>query len=211
MDTRGKIITSAIKVFAVKGKHGARMEEIAADAGINKAMLYYYYSTKNNLYKEVLAQIVKDHGCFIHERMKEAMSSSTDPLKILRVFAGVHLEAFMKDENRTKVIIEALSSQPKDMAEAVRMKVCEKGAPVMFDVIREGIKKKLFRDIDPRQLLISIVGMNMIYLAAKPMAEALLDFRDEREQQSFLKSREHSIIDLVLNGILLRKGQSCAH
>ena len=51
--TEKKIIEAATTVFSEKGKDGARMQEIADTAGINKALLHYYFRSKNKLFKIV--------------------------------------------------------------------------------------------------------------------------------------------------------------
>ena len=55
--TEGKILVSAKKVFYQKGLKGARMQEIADDAGVNKAMLHYYFRSKEKLFDKVLPRI----------------------------------------------------------------------------------------------------------------------------------------------------------
>ncbi len=52
-DTKEKILQTAISIFREKGKDGAKMQEIADGAGINKAMLHYYFSSKDQLFQEV--------------------------------------------------------------------------------------------------------------------------------------------------------------
>ena len=52
-NTRSKILTAAVTVFRERGKDGAKMQEIADQAGINKAMLHYYFRSKDLLFEEV--------------------------------------------------------------------------------------------------------------------------------------------------------------
>jgi AcrR family transcriptional regulator len=56
--TEEKILIAARKVFIEKGWDGARMQEIADNAGINKALLHYYFRNKEQLFKRVFAGIV---------------------------------------------------------------------------------------------------------------------------------------------------------
>src|SRR4051794_12287818 len=60
--TRAKIIAAARQEFSEKGFNGARVDKIAECAGVNKRMLYYYYDTKENLYHEVLQEIMANEG-----------------------------------------------------------------------------------------------------------------------------------------------------
>ncbi len=56
-NSKYKILKAARKVFAEKGYEGARVDEIAREAGINKAMLYYYFNSKENILREVILNI----------------------------------------------------------------------------------------------------------------------------------------------------------
>lgn len=70
MKTRDRILNAAIPVFARKGRHGAHMEEIAALAHINKAMIYYIFHNKDELYLEVL-KFVFNETSFSISRLTE--------------------------------------------------------------------------------------------------------------------------------------------
>ena len=55
--TEGRILTAAQKVFLKKGMAGARMQDIADEAGINKAMLHYYFRSKEKLFEKIFAEL----------------------------------------------------------------------------------------------------------------------------------------------------------
>src|SRR5215831_13052424 len=57
-DSKERILTAAEEVFAKKGFAGARTQEIAELAGVNKAMIYYYFESKEKLLREVLQRIL---------------------------------------------------------------------------------------------------------------------------------------------------------
>ena len=57
-ETEAKIIQAATEVFLEKGKDGARMQEIAQKANINKALLHYYFRSKDKLYEKVFREKV---------------------------------------------------------------------------------------------------------------------------------------------------------
>ena len=92
-DTEQAIFDAALRVFAEKGRDGARMQEIADQAGINKAMLHYYYRTKDRLYEAVLKHTF--------ERYLAAMKASVaddQPLKeTVRLFVSRYI-AFLRAE-----------------------------------------------------------------------------------------------------------------
>lgn len=205
MDTRKKIIKAAVTVFARKGQHGARMEEIAAMAEINKAMLYYYYSTKENLYNETLIYLAGEIYLKIKGDLEIIISEEEDPRIKLEKFINVHYKAFSSNQDFTDIIIKAFASNPdeiKDLLGNVFMRIKE-NLKIVESLFREGVAQGLLREMDFRQFMVSVIGMNMIYFMAKPITDILFDM-NAKEEKAFLKTRSDNITDLIFNGILKR-------
>jgi AcrR family transcriptional regulator len=57
MKTENKILDSARKIILLYGYHGTTIEKIARDAGVSKAIIHYYFRTKDNLYREIVRMI----------------------------------------------------------------------------------------------------------------------------------------------------------
>jgi len=209
MDTKEKIISAAIEVFAEKGKHGARMEQIAAKAGVNKAMLYYYYSSKDNLFYEVLKSIIQNISQHMFSTFHLSIASDRSPIERVKRIVNAHFEAFSQNSNFAKIALQALANEPHAIRSIIKNIKDNAGGtdttPVenFRSIFEEGISRKELRNIDPKQVLISIIGMNLVYFIGKPVAEALLDLNVE-DDQAFLRERKESIIDLVLHGIVRR-------
>jgi AcrR family transcriptional regulator len=206
MNTKAKIISAAIEVFAEKGKHGARMEKIAEKAGVNKAMLYYYYTSKDLLFKEVLRYIIHTIGKSLVTRMEKTFEHSTNPVEIIKDYVDIHYQAFSQNVNYTIIILNALSSSPHEYREAMEIEIglFEKDIlQKIEDALRQGISQNIFREIDTKQFIISIIGTNLIYFIAQPIAELMLKL-EVKDEKAFLKEREESIVDLLLFGIMKR-------
>jgi hypothetical protein len=71
----------------------------------------------------------------------------------------------------------------------------------MLAALEDGIAEGCFRDIDAVHTLISIIGMNLIFFAGKPMSQTMLGLRIT-DEKSFLEERKMNIIDLLLHGIV---------
>ena len=209
MDTKEKIISAAIEVFAEKGKHGARMEQIAAKARVNKAMLYYYYSSKDNLFNEVLKSIILNISRHMYSAFHLSIACDRSPIDTVKRIVNTHFEAFSQNSNFTKIVLQALANEPHAIRSIIKNIKDNAGstestpAENFRSIFEEGISRKELRDIDPKQVLISIIGMNLVYFIGKPVAEALLDL-DVEDDQAFLRERKESIVDLVLHGIAQR-------
>ncbi|MCX6138168.1 MAG: TetR/AcrR family transcriptional regulator [Ignavibacteriales bacterium] len=203
-DTREKIITAALEIFASRGKHGARMEEIASKADVNKALVYYYFNSKDNLFREVLMLIMDHMYRSILEMANKLEANTENPLDRIRRMVLSHFEAFSKNEAYAKVFIQAVAVDPEDVQEALsrlRKDHSWMNSKMLTGFLEEGKKSGFFRDIDTQQVLISVMGMNMIHFIGRPMAKALFELPVE-DDEKFVKERGESILDLLLYGIL---------
>ena len=201
-DTKTKIISAAIQIFAEKGKYGTRMEEIAARASVNKAMLYYYYTNKEILFKEVLKTILDKIATSIISSTKQITESSNDPTEIVEAFIHAHNKAFSQNSEYTKIILNAIINTPEEFREVMEVTQPDHIFPQkLMDIFDQGISQNDFRKVDPMQVFISIIGTNLIYFIGKPIAETIMNL-EVQDEQAFLKEREDSVVDLLLYGLV---------
>jgi TetR/AcrR family transcriptional regulator len=206
MNSKEKIISTALEVFAEKGKHGTRMEEIAVRAKVNKAMIYYYFRDKDNLYREVLRVILRKIYEYIISKVK-GKTDNEDIVKIVDCFVRAHFGAFSQNIKFPKIIFEALTDEPEEIAkvmEDVKGEFNISGPMLLMGAMEKGISKRILRKINVHQILISLMGMNLIHFIGKPVGKVLFGI-DVKDEDKFLRERENSIVDLLMNGILERK------
>jgi len=206
MESRERIIKAAIEVFAEKGKYGMRMDEIAERANINKAMVYYYYSSRENLYREVLESVMRRYFTMLSSAIEQIINDNTDHVDKLRRFVITSLDVLSHDRIVAKLVIDALASEPEELSRVMenlkkdpKLNIPKK----MLDFLEDGMEKGIFRKLNPKQLLINIVAMSLFYFIAKPVATVFLDL-DIEDEQAFLKERQQSVIELLLDGIVKR-------
>jgi TetR/AcrR family transcriptional regulator len=212
MNTKEKIVAAAIEDFAEKGKHGSTMDEIAKKAKVNKAMLYYFFSTKENIYIQTVSFILKTVIVDMFEKFRKKLQEIKNPVEIIKLIVKIHLKSFSENMNHTKILLEALIHNPDEVKKAAEnLKIAhfstgeeKKGNKKLIEVFEMGIKNGFFRNINPTQTMISIMGMILIYFISKPISQAMLDI-DVKNEKSFLEDREESIIDLILYGIMAKR------
>jgi TetR/AcrR family transcriptional regulator len=206
MSSKEKTISAAIDIFSLKGKHGARMEEIAKEAGVNKSTVYYYFGSKENLYREVLKKIYYEKFRFVFDELQRIQSGRIDHIKRAETIIRAFSKAFSENPNYTTIINNALTNESQDLQFVIRLLKAE------YDFIRpeklvgffeEGISNKAFRNIDTKQTIISIVGVAMIFFIGRPIIEIMLGL-DLEDEDVFLDERQESLIDLLLYGIVNR-------
>src|SRR4051812_3781916 len=84
--TRAAILAAAETEFARSGLAGARTDAIAAAAGVNKALLYYYFKSKETLY----GAVIEDHFKAFNERALPILLGEGSPGSLLLKYVGVH-------------------------------------------------------------------------------------------------------------------------
>ena len=205
MTSKERIFSAAVQVFARKGRHGAKMEEIASVARINKAMIYYLFTSKDNLYLEVIKLILDEMNIQLFKSISDDLNQGLSPDKLLMMSIGHQFDAFSVNPDHTKILLEAMSLHAEELGIAVKTQkndVYSKPRKYLEKIITDGISQGLFRNIDPEQLMGSIFGMNLIFFMTKSLAEVLgIETGDEAE---YLEKRKKNIVSLVMNGVMCK-------
>lgn len=203
MKTRDRIISAAIPAFAARGRHGTHMEEVAKNAHINKAMIYYIFHSKDELYFEVLKFVLEQTWRSI-DPIKTEFRDRKEFREILSLFISSQIEFFFNNRDYTKILVDAMSSGSEEIARAVTSLKNDykeyNGTDNLKTFIENGKNAKAIRSVDTDQLMISIIGMVLIYFLS-PSINISLDI-DVEDENRFLLTRRESIIDLVINGIM---------
>ena len=96
--SKERILDAALQEFAASGLGGARVDRIAEAADINKAMIFYYFESKENLYKEVISRALYD----IMPQAQKILLSSSEPEGFLEDFPRVYIEFFKMLQDGTE-------------------------------------------------------------------------------------------------------------
>lgn len=202
-DTRKRIINAASDIFNERGIHGARMEEISAKAKVNKAMVYYYFNSKENLFREVVVHVLTDEFQFTVKHFNDHIKVDSSDQEIFEAFAGAISEGMIHHMKHSKIIIEAMTQSSEQISESIS----KLQANVSFDIPKRFVEfcnskaeAGLLRKIDYKHILVNIIGMSLIHFISKPLTEALLNIRITNEKE-FLNQQKKSIVDMLMNGI----------
>ncbi len=200
--SREEIIESAVAVFADKGFYSAHMEEIANQASVNKAMVYYYFGSKEKLLSEVLAVIFSRISESLRKRLTSRRRLPANPVERVRLFVETHFDVFATNQNYARILVNILAIKPDEIKKLFTTNdVIKRIFTEVRSAFIEGQQQEILREIDYRQLLISIVGMNLVYFVTKPVAQVFLQI-DVTDERKFIRERKKFIVDLLLHGIL---------
>ncbi|HMV26911.1 TetR/AcrR family transcriptional regulator [bacterium] len=191
-----KIIKAARSIFHRRGFDGARMQEIADEAGINKALLHYYYRSKDRLFQAVFEEAISrffplvlhmiNSEAPLEQKIEKLIHTYIDFIKNNRFIPGFVLHEMTTNPERMRRIFEERGIVPK--------------LDVIKRQIREGIEDGRYIPIEPEQLLLSILSQCVFPFVAKPMVEFFFSM-DEKQFNEFIERRKAQVTMLVLNGL----------
>lgn len=192
--TDEKIIRAARKEFAENGLAGSRVDRIANRAGVNKAMIYYHFGSKDKLYETVITRQLDKLREFIRNNQKVM----DRPEEILRNLAEFYITLFDEIRDFLPILFHELSTGGSMFKEMLKNIEGQGPAGFLAEALEEGKSQGKFRDVDVRHALISFAGMNLFYLIAEPIVNHTTGIDDEK---AFKKARPEAVVDLFLNGI----------
>jgi len=195
-----KILDASLEEFAVFGFEGARVDRIAQKADINKAMIFYYFSSKQNLYRTVIKEVLLD---FIPRVQRVVMEAHT-PESLFEILPALYIRYFSAKKEVIKIICREMIHSPQNITPLMREIFAEfPDAPskMLPRVIREWHSKGLLSESDPVQFIFNIVPLCLFPFIAQPMVEAILDVRIS-DDKDFLEKRIQSITHLLKRGLL---------
>lgn len=164
--TEQRILSAAKKIFLSKGLDGARMQDIADKAGINKAMLHYYFRSKDKLFETIFEDVAKNFMPLVAE-----IFESDKPLfKKIETFCCTYIDQ-MKQTPYLPVFV--LSEAHKRPEVFIKKMMGNRKPPVdiFFKQVQEEIKQGIIKPVHPVQLFLNIISMCVFPFMAKPMLE----------------------------------------
>ncbi len=199
-NTEQVILEAARKVFIAKGMDGARMQEIADTAGINKALLHYYFRNKEKLFKLVFD---KAFGEFF-PRMELLFSSGLSIQEKFSAFIHSYLEVMENNQFLPRFILMEINRDPERVIEIFRQfadGVIKKNLKILEKAIKEESEKGRVRYIEPRQLIVNILAMCVFPYVAEPLIKPIMFENDDKKFRDFLSSRSKVIENFMIDAL----------
>lgn len=201
------IISSAAKIFAEKGKSGARMKDIAESAGVSSALLHYHYKSKDELYYEVLKYYLVLKSKYIiniNTKPKEEITYKDFFSKeAIANLIKAYDEFFKKNIYFTKLLIQELSIDSKvlkNLFTEIKPEHKKKEKENIKFFFRKAIEEGLIREIDPMHTWISILILILGQYTYESFLEIILD-QNNIDKKKFKNDRINIIIEQVWNMI----------
>ena len=192
-----RIVVAARKVFAHRGLAGARMDEIARVAGVNKALPYYYFRDKEELHRFVLETMI----ALISGQMESAAVRAMDPPERVKALVNLTFDFVMRNPAYPRLIQREMMAdrRPLHWMVVAHHRPLHKRA---VKTIREGIARRQFRAVDPDQMVFTIFGMIMYYFATGQLASQI--WKRDIWNPKNVEQRRRAVLDFLEHGLFLK-------
>lgn len=194
-NTEELILEAAKKVFQTKGMDGARMQEIADKAGINKAMLHYYYRNKQLLFEAVF----KNAFAMLAPQLNAILNDETTIEDKVKNFTFNYISFISKHPYLPNFIIQELNRNPDFI---LKMKE-NKGFPNLSKFkkqVDKEIEEGIIKPINAEQLFINILSLNIFPFVARPLIMAFSNV-DSKVYKQLMEERKIEVANFIINSI----------
>ena len=197
--TEEKILEAAKTVFVTKGMEGARMQEIADEAGINKALLHYYFRSKERLFEAIFSNVIQ----FAFPKISQIIKSDVPFAIKMEQVIDAYIELLRQHPFIPGFVMKELNRDPSGLFKlAVRYGL---NPQIIVDQIQEAMDKGEIIRMDPRHVGLNIVSMCVFPFAARPIINHLIFKGDEQALETFYAERAEVIKQFVTNAIVIKK------
>lgn len=197
-DTEEKILTAAKKVFLKKGLDGARMQEIADEANINKSLLHYYFRTKEKLFLAIFAEAFQN----FFPKIQETLALDIPFKDKIEIFIDKYIDLLIENPYLPGFILAESNRNPQTI---ISVFLDSWFSPeLVISQIRDEMRKGKIKSGDPRHLLINIVAMCIFPFIGKPFISAMLFENDPKKFESFIRERKAEVTNFVFNAIEIK-------
>jgi TetR/AcrR family transcriptional regulator len=197
-ETRSRILDAALSEFAAHGLAGARTEQIAAAAGVNKALLYYYFESKEKLYVATLDMVssrVRDRSMAVFlrdaspgERLLRAALDHFDRILTQREFQTLMQQEMMRlhkgEEGQLPTLVKRIFGPLHAMFQSM---------------VREGIASGELIEAEWLQIVLVALGANVFYFLSAPVWRLVMPF--EPFSADALRARRAALVEVLGQGL----------
>jgi TetR/AcrR family transcriptional regulator len=190
------ILREARKAFTQKGLAGARMQDIADEAGINKALVHYYFETKDKLFGLIFEQ---EFGKFF-SNLAAVISSDIPLFEKIEKIVELDIERLSQFPDMPLFVINEVSRNPGMMSKRFKQMHVKDVLGNFQKQVNDEIKKRTIKNISAEQLLINIQSLSIFPFVARPMLKNVLQM-SEKNYQAMIQIRKKEVALFIINAI----------
>ena len=198
--TEEKIFDAATVVFEEKGMDGARMQDIADTAGINKALLHYYFRTKERLFDAVFQKVAGKMFSKFAPLFQEDMTLEEK----IRFFYREHITFLQENRKLPAFVLNEINRNPAIIKKMLKNVELDKIWRTLTEQNQKELEKYDIREEDIPQILTSIISLSVFPFAARGVLESLLE-NVGTTFDDYIEARKEFAAEFILSALRGRK------
>ena len=194
-NTEEKILSAAKKIFLKQGMAGARMQDIADEAGINKAMLHYYFRSKEKLFEKIFTELSQH----FFPRLINIFESDEPLFRKIELFVTEYIDQMRRTPYLPIFVLNEVNRQPETF---IKKMMGNRKPPVkkFIDDVQAEVKKGIIKPINPLQLLLNIISLCVFPFVARPMFQLVTNI-DKAMFDKILEQRKGEVSKFIIDAI----------
>jgi len=194
--TEDKIFDAATDVFIEKGMDGARMQDIANHAGINKALLHYYYRTKDHLFNAVFEKIAGT----MFSKFAPVFDTNLTLEDKIRFFFREHISFMQKNPRLPAFLLNEFHRNPQRIRKLIQNIDINKLWTTLETQHKEELKRYNITRENIPQFMTTVAGMSVFPFVARPVIAGIMEKMDYNYEQ-YLEERKEYAADFVISAL----------
>lgn len=194
LNTEQLILIAARKVFTHKGFDGARMQDIANEAGINKALLHYYFRSKDKLFESIFKDVIKT----FFPQIVSVLVADIPLFDKIHRFTESYIDILVKNPDIPVFVFHELSVNPHRLIGNIR----ETGADI--GIIGEQLRKEAeagnIRPVKPEHFIANLISMCVFPFIARPVLMGIMKM-DAQGFDNFIEERKLIVPNDIIRSI----------
>ncbi|HET9179792.1 MAG TPA: TetR/AcrR family transcriptional regulator [Terriglobia bacterium] len=199
-ESRTIILRAAEHIFAERGLAGARMDAIASAAGVNKALIYYYFKSKDALYLAVVEQHLKE----FHRQALQLLTSQRSVKDKVLDYVSMHFDFIAARTDYPRIFHRFMMADSRPFMR-IRKKYFSPVVRKFQSVIAQGIRSGELAAADSAHTAISLVALTVFYFSAAPVLKAAGIIEDPY-RKSQLARRKEEVLNFVRRAVFANRG-----
>ena len=191
-----KILAAAKKVFVLKGMDGARMQDIADEAGINKALLHYYFKSKEKLFEVIFLESAQK----FFPKINYIFESGLPLFEKIEHICEEYVTMLTENPHMPLFILNAINQDPEGFMDKIWDKQGFPKPRTFLDQIEKEVKNGTIKKISPMHLLINIISLCVFPFVGKAMIQSINGL-DELQFRNVMMQRKKEVPKFIIESI----------
>ncbi len=175
---------------------GARTDAIAAEAGVNKALLYYYFKSKEALY----GAVIEEHLREFNTQALGILGAEGSARALLLRYVDLHFDFISRRQRHARLFQQFMSRATKPPERLVRQYIVPR-AEALGRLLERGMRDGELRKCDPFHAAVSLAALIVFYFSSAPMLRLI--YHSDPYAKANLDRRKGEVRDFIRHGLFI--------